>query len=304
MSWPKFQRRLVLGVKLVFTPIAFLCIGFFAWQSRELLLDVFSRANWMILVLAGSAWALSHLLSPLFYVKVFQACGFNLGYRTALKIHAGYLPAKYIPGGIWHTVGRVAEFRSLGLEPKSLAVFLFLENLLAVAITFLFGALILCFQKGWMFWGGGMLLISILAGVALFVGFFVVNTRRLMDEKYFSASRYLLIVFAVMLFWFFATTAFVLYVAAISAGLSVPSTVETAGIYMFSWGAGYVSLFAPQGIGVFEAVVSMLLDSDASMTALIALVAGFRLVVLIADMTVYSFVKLSDYIGGRANLSL
>ncbi len=293
MSRPKWQHRVVLGAKLLFAPIAFLFIAWFAWQSREVIAEVFSRAHWGLLVMAVVAWVFSHLFSPLFYVQVFRPCGFNLNYRSALIIHARYLPARYIPGGIWHTVGRVAEFRSLGVDPKSLATFLFLENLLAVAITFLFGALILCFQKGWMLWGGGMLLISILAFSALIIGFVVVNTRRLMGENFLHIPLYLGLIAIVMLFWLFAATAFVLYVSAVFIGFGVPSITETVGTYLFSWGVGYVSLFAPQGIGVFEVVVSALFDSDAPASALIVVVAGFRVVVLIADMVVYSFVKLS-----------
>lgn len=296
MSRKKLQQRLVYWAKLFFTPIAFLFIGFFAWQSRELLVDIFFRAHWIYLVVAVAVWAFSHLLSPLFYVQVFRSCGFDLGYRSALIIHVRYLPAKYIPGGIWHTVGRVAEFKSLGFEPKALAVFLFLENSLAAAVTFLLGASILCIQKGWILWDGGMLLIAVLASGALIAGLFVVNSRRLTGKKGFSVFRYLLLVGTVMLFWFFATTAFVLYINAVSVGLSIPSVIETAGIYLFSWGVGYVSLFAPQGVGVFEAVVSMLLDSETSMGALVVLVAGFRVVILAADMMIYLFVKLYDYI--------
>ena len=297
MSRKKLLRSFVAGAKLVFTPIAFLFIGWFAWQSKEMLPEVFSKTHWFFLVSAGTAWALSHFLSPLFYVQVFRSCGYNLGYRSALTIHTRYLPAKYLPGGVWHTVGRVAEFRSLGIEAKSIAVFVFLENLLAVAITFFIGAFILCVQKGWMFWGGGMLLVFVLAGGTTLAGFFIVNTRLLKGEEGFSIARYFSIMGTVTIFWFFTATAFVLYIAAISVGLTISPAVETAGIYLFSWGVGYVSLFAPQGVGVFETVASMLLDSKSSMTALVVVVAGFRVVVLVADMAVYSVVKLNGYIG-------
>ncbi len=297
MSRPKWQQRLVSWAKLVFTPIAFMCIAWFAWQSRDLLIDVFSTADWGGVALAGLIWGGGHFVSPLFYARVFRPRGVNLDYCSALMIHVRYLPAKYIPGGIWHTVGRIAEFRSIGIDPKSIAVFLFLENLFAVVITFLFGSLLLCLQKGWMLWEGGVLLVFVLASVGLFVGFPAVNLRRLSGGKRVSFFQYLLMLCVVILFWLLATIAFVLYVGAMSNGLGVPPAVETAGIYLFSWGVGYVSLFAPQGVGVFETVVSMLLDSDISITALMVVVAGFRVVVLVADMTVYSIVKLSGYMG-------
>jgi hypothetical protein len=60
-----------------------------------------------------------------------------------------------------------------------------------------------------------------------------------------------------------------------------------AGIYLFSWGVGFLAIFAPQGIGVFEFVASELMASPVGFMGLAALIAGFRIVVLVADIAVW-----------------
>jgi hypothetical protein len=59
------------------------------------------------------------------------------------------------------------------------------------------------------------------------------------------------------------------------------------GIYLFSWGVGFLSIFAPQGLGVFELVASELLKGSIGFMGLAALIGGFRAVVLVADLVVW-----------------
>ena len=63
---------------------------------------------------------------------------------------------------------------------------------------------------------------------------------------------------------------------------------EIAGTYLFSWGVGSLTVFAPQGIGVFETLAAGLLEATSGLGGGAALVAGFRLVVLLADLTAWA----------------
>ena len=65
------------------------------------------------------------------------------------------------------------------------------------------------------------------------------------------------------------------------------SYLELGGIYLFSWGVGFLAVFAPQGIGVFEMVGSQLMQSPLGFVGFAALIGGFRLVILVADLLVW-----------------
>ena len=60
------------------------------------------------------------------------------------------------------------------------------------------------------------------------------------------------------------------------------------GIYLFSWGVGFLSIFAPQGIGVFEFVASEFMQGPIGFMGFAALIGGFRVVILVADMITWS----------------
>ncbi len=68
--------------------------------------------------------------------------------------------------------------------------------------------------------------------------------------------------------------------------------LETAGAYLFSWGLGFISIFAPQGIGVFEVVAADLMRGAGTLMSVAALLAGFRLVILAADAVVFAALHL------------
>jgi hypothetical protein len=65
--------------------------------------------------------------------------------------------------------------------------------------------------------------------------------------------------------------------------------------YIFSWGIGYISIFAPQGIGVFEIVAGNILPIPMNLGGAVAFIAGFRIIILIADCLTwitYNLIKL------------
>ena len=65
---------------------------------------------------------------------------------------------------------------------------------------------------------------------------------------------------------------------------------------------GFVSIFAPQGIGVFEAVYSDLASSELPRTQLMIFVAGFRVLVMLSDMLTwlgFMLFKISVGVGAK-----
>src|SRR6185503_4564017 len=86
-------------------------------------------------------WISMHFLSPLVAVIILGQSR-RLHYRDAFVIHASRLPSKYLPGGIWHTVARVADFRGIGYSPSLLAEFVLFENAVAAAIALFLGGLL------------------------------------------------------------------------------------------------------------------------------------------------------------------
>lgn len=281
------RRKIINGLKLLFTPVAFAFLLYFAWQSKDELANLISNASLLYLGSAAVVWGLLHALSPLLAVIVFNACGSKVGWQQAFSTHAARLPARYVPGGIWHTVGRVMDYREQGVESRHLTTFVVLENGLAAAVTLAIGGAIVFAMRGTDSFGVIAGLSSIAGIVALPAIGFLLNSRVLQQPDRLAFFAYTKIVSTVVLFWTGATLAFLLYLNAFPASTGDFSSVEMGGIYLFSWGIGFVSIFAPQGIGVFEFVASELMGGPIGFMGLAALIAGFRVVVLAADVVVW-----------------
>ena len=288
--------------KSIFLPVALAFLAYFAWESRELLLDVIRSARPSMLILAILVWSLLHALSPLISMLIFRARNVSLPYEAAARIHIANLPARYIPGGIWHTVGRIAGFRDMDIGQRDISIFVFLENLLAVCVTFLIGGSLLAATRGLDGWGQVAALAAAGGAVLLFASPFILSLRVIQGDGRFPTSDFVIVTIVNAIFWCVAGTAFVIYMSAFP-GLSLQAAqLETAGAYLFSWGVGFISIFAPQGIGVFEVVAADLLRGNDTLMSVAALLAGFRLIVLAADAIVWAALHAYSARGGHDRL--
>jgi len=273
--------------KRIFLAIAFAFLAYFAWESRELLVDVVRSAKPLRLAMAVLVWMLMHASAPLFSMLVFRARNVPLSYGAAARVHIANLPARYVPGGIWHTVGRIAGFRDLDIGKRDISIFVFLENLLAACVAFVIGGSLLAANRGLDGWGQIAALSAVGGAVLLLASPFILSLRIIQGDERFPTRDFVAVTIVAGISWCIAASAFVIYVSAFP-GLAIQAApLETAGAYLFSWGVGFVSIFAPQGIGVFEVVAAELMRGDSAFMSVAALLAGFRLIILAADATVW-----------------
>jgi len=279
----KLQLTLKI-VKTIFTPVALLFIGFYAWQARETLSDILIQANILLLVTSIFLWAALHLISPLFSHLFFKACNHSISYRNAFNIHSKRLPAKYLPGGIWHSVVRAVDYHEIGIDKKRIGLFLIVESLLALAVSSTLGGYIVSQFQGlsstWLiissvsFWGG------LLATVILPI---VMKRMSKLHVHKLSLKYYCLAVVTVYCYWIIAGVSFIQFVNAFPLLLPELSNIETGAAYIFSWSIGFLAIFSPQGVGVSEFVLSEILQSTINASTMLALFATYRVVILLGD---------------------
>jgi len=274
--------------KHIFLPIALAFLAYFAWESRELLVDVVRNARPLTLAMSVLVWMLMHASAPLFSMLVFRARNVALSYKAAARIHIANLPARYVPGGIWHTVGRIAGFRDMDIGQRDISIFVFLENVLAICVAFVIGGSLLAGIRGLDGWGQIAALSAIVGALLLLTSPFILSLRVIQGDDRFPTRDFVAVTIVTAISWCVAATAFVLYLSAFP-GLAIEAApLESAGAYLFSWGVGFISIFAPQGIGVFEVVAADLMRGDSALMSIAALLAGFRLIILAADVIVFA----------------
>lgn len=232
-----------------------------------------------VLSLGQSAWfwsrGLTDLRSPLPYAKVLEA--------TVVAI-----PGRYLPGSVWYAAGRVGALRGAGASTTALAVVAVLETLLSFVVAVALGAGLLVAAGSDDSGLGVVSLIAVAVALAVVSSPWVINPvvrwaaarRGVHEVPEVGWSGYAELVGHLVLFWLASAAAFWSYLAAFPA-VDAPGVVRTAGTFLLSWAAGFVAIFAPQGVGVFEATMAGLLDGPVAALALV--IAGYRALTAVRD---------------------
>ena len=187
------------------------------------------------------------------------------------------LPAKYLPGGIWHTVARGHDLLKKGLTKKQLSFLVFYENFWPVLITALLGGGGVLYYHSDNLWGTTA---ALLLTTSLIVLLILIVMRK--KPWIFPLPTYLAISLISILFWLIAALSFVSYLVAFN--LASPNALYFFN-YLFSWLIGFLSFFSPQGIGVFELTMTQLTPFPVSTQEAMVIIAGFRLIVLVSDLS-------------------
>jgi hypothetical protein len=257
------------------------------WQSREFLASAWTGIAPGHVAVAICLWTATHFVSPCASMLILGRAR-PIGYRSALAVHALRLPAKYLPGGIWHMVGRVNDLHGMGHERRSLVEFVVMENLVAAGFALGTGASLLLLS-GETPWRG---LLAVVAGLA-FTGLALVPwIARFVGglELTFPPARYGRLLAVTLAFWTLASAAFVVFLSGFGPAVIQAGVSAKIGTYLFSWGAGFIAFFAPQGVGVFEFVAGTLLDGRIALAQAVALMASFRIIVLAGDFVAWGVV--------------
>ena len=277
----KLQRFLQIA-RTLFLPLALVFLALAAYAARDSFGAVLAHAHLGAIALVVLTWSLLHLLGPVTSWIVLSGLGTNLGYRKVLRIHVSRLPARYIPGGIWQTVSRVVDLQECGVTRAQLSVLVAMENIAPLAVVLAFGSLCALVagreQAPVLF----ILAAGVLAALAL-----PWALRRFFPSAALPLRSYLLALGSILAFWALAASAFVLYWAAFPSLQSQYGTASLFASYLLAWAAGFVAVFAPQGVGVFEVVAGLLLDGTLPLAGMAVMIAGFRASTLVGDGFAY-----------------
>lgn len=255
--------------------------------NRGDIFTIYAQASFLSIIFASGAWMLTVLLVPFAAFIVLKNQKVAIKLSTLFEIYMSRIPAKYLPGGIWQTFARAYDMNNMGIGKTDIALVVFYENFSTVYLAALISTLGIYLLDG----------SETYSSLALFLFMGCIATIVIavfMRDQFFvlSASSYCKIGLVCLAFWMLASISFYSYLTSLAI---VPDTYDPLLLmlhYQFSYVAGYVAIFAPQGIGVFEAIMFELSRIDLPLTQALVLIAGFRIVVLVSDFIVWSIFML------------
>ncbi len=224
-----------------------------------------------------------------------KTVGIKIAFKKNLRLWLISNAARFLPGGFWqypsriyllgqHGVSKVEATTAVLLE----AIFNLATGALIIMIFFLSTPSIIPVDK--LIW-----MLAILAMIPLFIYIF----GKLEVSKKFKILKSLKISLRVVPFlfltifmqYFFAGLTLLILANSI-ANLPMTFLFIFIGIFTTSWILGYLTVFAPSGLGVQEASIATLLSSyiPFGIAGIIAII--FRVVLLLVEVFVLGFVLL------------
>lgn len=239
-----------------------------------------------------------------FWRSALASFGEPVPYRASLAATLVSLPARYLPGSVWYSVTRVARLHRAGARRSTLAAVAALETALIPVVGFALGGLLIAIGSGRRATGAlppataGLLLGALLLLAAASTPPVVNRLLALLVRLRPSLGTPLVLGWAAHLrlvawtagFWLWSGGVFTLYLAAFPA-LDAPGPLVVGGAYMVAWGVGWLAVFAPQGVGVFEVTLAALLagvvggvGGGGLVGGVVVVLAGYRALIAVRDL--------------------
>jgi hypothetical protein len=254
-----------------------------------------SQGEWL-LVAALIVTLLAHIWSG--YVWTWILAAFQQPFRKLWGIRVYLITniAKYLPGNIWHFYGRIAAVSDAGVSWGEATLSVLLEPLLMATAALLIG--LTSTLMGWVETSFNLKIwiLQILTLIIVLIGIHprILNpilqrlsrnkTKLKKETNQVALNKYPLIpLLGEIGFILLRGMGFILTVLALQPLIpqQIPSLITA---FSFAWLLGLIVPGAPGGMGVFEATaVAMLATSSLSSGMILAAVACFRLVSILAE---------------------
>jgi hypothetical protein len=297
-------HRLLRVAGYILVALAFYYVIRMLWLQRASIVD------WQptpfdigIVTISILAYGLMGFLLTIAWCRLNHVCGQGpMQSRHCAAIYGTTQIAKYIPGNVFHFIGRHAAGVRAGLSHATLACSATLEMtglLFSAGVLSLPGILLFSVER--LAFLPRSMLIYVLVIVAIFVGVLSalpwildkLSLQRAREAGRISVSALLPAVLLQLLF--FAScgllTGMVTYAVIPGAEATASSILLAASAYPVGWLAGYVVPGASAGIGVREATIMLIMSSAVSAGDATLIAVLMRLVTMAGDMLFYLFTR-------------
>jgi hypothetical protein len=269
-------RLLAMSQRLFFLVAVVAICAYVAFHLSEL----GALLSWRVAIRCVGAAIMMAALHPLiatafFHLQLFS--GIEIGLWASLAIYMRRIPARYLPGGIWHSTSRLADMRVLAGVSGAKLRRQFVYEMVLVGTS----GLVTCGV-----WIAAMpnarteliAAIELLVGVVIALGVLMVLFRHPNLRHIVQAA----ILFVAI--WSLISLAFALVALSVDKAESSCGVAALAGTYLISAVQGYFAIFAPQGWGVTEASFAVLNPCRMELSEVLGIFLLFRCSAMVGDL--------------------
>lgn len=264
------KKSISLYAKYIWLSAIVVFISLFIYRRFFLITETFALIPTLNIALSLITLFFAKFLLVVFMYYSLITINKGLSLKVCYHIYHTSQIAKYIPGSIWHFLSRYFAYKQKGFSFTEIKNALIIENLFLVASAFLFGTVILIFKNStflnqlflnyyiWFMSAGAVFFICAL------VVYFTGNTKVTDWLRKININGLIKVIFALCCIWI--TLGYSFYILVEPFFKESVTILEITGLFTLAFGLGYITPFAPAGIGIRESVLvfglSSLINSD------------------------------------------
>ncbi len=249
---------------------------YWIWIYRQMIASTFEKVGWLQMILLLAMLCVGVFLSALAFAIPVRAMGYHFGIADGYHTLNLSQLASMIPGGIWGYAGLAAVLWSKRVSKPDSAIIIVFYTVIMLSACAVLGVTALASALG-----------PAYAAICLLPFVFLVFGRRWLDrlrQRFFpqasplpSTRTSMQVLLLGLIIWIISSIGFAWLVYA-SAGFGIVPFWKIAGAYSAAYLGGYVTLFAPSGLGVTEGLVSLLLGPYIGTDKVLSIAISFRII--------------------------
>lgn len=271
-SLSKWRARLA-PIALILTLGVFL---YWVWTYRLLIEATLKRAGLATIAIMLPLLLGSLFLTVLAFCLLVRAKGYAFSLSDAYhSLNISQL-ASMIPGGIWGYAGLAGVLWTKRISKPDSLIIILVYTLIMLSACAMVGIAGLASLLGWVY-----ALFSLIPLLVLLIGWRGLDRLR---ERHLpgtsplpSRDRLLQALGLGLVVWILSGAAFAVLLRASVGAPGIPFWTA-AGAYAAGYVGGYISVFAPSGLGVSEGLIALLLGSSIGTERALAIAISFRII--------------------------
>lgn len=294
MHWKAQKLLKVLIPVVIFSFLSWQVLGDWPQVSRY-----FQAVNFGYLLLSLPVFLLIYPEGALCWWAILRKMGVNITLGSAARIWIIANTSRYVPGKIWQYVGRVElAKREAGIARGETIFSLLLEIFLVITAAGLVSLFALPFvgfenvDKGLVIFLLPLSLILLHPKLANFIILLIAKfSKNRINISYPLNFSQALSIFPLYILNFLLN-GLALYFLIISVygttDINPYHILAFSGFYAFSWAVGFLSFFAPGGLGVTEITLSYLLSSLMPLSLASSITLLYRFFLTVSEIVVFA----------------
>lgn len=281
------NKRKIISIAFVFIGFGYLVVNIFS--NRTLLIESFSKFSVSNILLVTLLLLPLYLINAISWHVITKLLKLKMSFKKNIYIWVITNLSRYLPGGIWQYPSRIFLLSSNNVTKTTSTFAVLIESLLnllvGLSIVFLSSFLwkpILRINQSIPIIIVFVILIMLL--LWFFLKRFIFKKILTQFDTFPNVSPGWIILLLFLFFAQFLIPGSVLYILVSNIeAVSITQLPIFVGIYTFSWLAGYITFFAPSGLGVQDVSIAALLSVFVPFPVASAIAILLRVIMMVSE---------------------